>query len=163
MATAVQSIFKQIYERIEQLMRTEFGEKLDIQKEYPSDDNMKKLPALFIEMTSLDREPEPMTGEVELRSRWELRLVLSGKQADAQFICRDAIARIAAILNDRVLSPDKQRVMPARFIGANDDNFDLKVSNVEAWAAEFEINIRVGEDSWTRWDFFEENLQTPLQ
>lgn len=158
---AVESIFKVIYERIESLMRKEFGEKLDIQSEYPSDENLKKLPALFIEMVSLDREPEPMTGEVELRSRWELRLVVSGKQPDARFVCRDAVARIAAVLHDKVLSPDKGRVMPARFTGANDDNFDLKVSLVESWVAEFEIVIRVGDDSWTKWEWYEENLQKP--
>jgi len=146
-------VFLGIYEKIEELCKEEFGSSLDIHREFISDENLEKLPALSIEMTNINPQQGSGTGEVYLSTRWEIRILVSSKQENYLTVTRDACARIATILHDRSLSKNS---MPAEFLGASDDNFDFKVKTFESWVSEFQIDLKVGEDLWQGdWDFLE--------
>lgn len=148
--------FGPIYDEIERRIRKEFGEKPEIQQDVPRFGEVKKLPAFFIEMADIDPLPDPGTGEIELKTRWEIRVLISPKQDRPKIVARNASARIGALFNEKVLV---EGCYPAEYQGASDDNFDLKVPLYESWVNNFEIKIRVGEDDWDTWEFYEENLE----
>lgn len=149
--------FGPIYDEIERRLRAEFGDKPDIQQDVPRFGEVKKLPAFFIEMVDIDPLPPPGTGEIELTTRWEIRILISPKQERPKIVARNASARLGTIFNDKVLVPDLCH--PATYQGASDDNFDLKVPLYESWVNNLEIKIRVGENDWDTWEFYQENLE----
>lgn len=155
------SIFLPIVEEMEKRIINAFAGKLAIVRGYPDDKNLTKVPALFIEMVSLD-DVEPIgTGESEMVSRWELRVVISKKQANALTVAMDAAATLGNLLADKVLAA---HAYEAKFLGATDDNFDRKVTDVESWMVELSIKVRVGSSDWDKFEFYEEYLHgIPLQ
>jgi hypothetical protein len=148
--------FGLLYTEIERRIRIEFGKTPDIIRGVPRFGEIKKLPAFFIEMVDLDPEGSTGTGEVEVMSRWEIRVLISAKQDQAEIMARNASARLATLFHDKVL--ESEFSYPMNYQGASDDNFDLKVRLYESWVNLFEIKLRLGEDAWGRWDFYEENL-----
>jgi hypothetical protein len=153
---ATTSLFKPIYEEMRSRLDKEFGEgRVAIHFDRPYQKNIKKLPAIYIEMSEIDPSKEPMTGEVEITTTWDIRILISPKQKDSKIVCRDACARIANRLNDAVLS---DYAFPCEFRGSSDDNFDFNVPTYESWVCEFGIKLRAGVDDWDTWEFYEENL-----
>jgi len=113
---------------------------------------LPQVPFIGIEAVSIDPARPPGTGEQELLSRWEIRLVISQQQPNPKIFARDAMTRIASLLDDQVLGP---QCYPAKFTGAFDDNIDHYIPN-ESWVAEFEIIFRCGKDNWEKWEFYPE-------
>ncbi|MFK7827916.1 MAG: hypothetical protein AB8G05_27455 [Oligoflexales bacterium] len=149
-------IFKPIYEEIKRRIEREFGEKLEVKTEYPRSKEIKKLPVCFVEMTDISPGTDPGTGQVELNTRWEIRVLLSAKQENVKVAVRDVSARIGAMFHSKVLAPF---AFPAKYLGSSDDHFDFKVKDIESWVSELQIVIRVGENNWGKWEFFPENLE----
>lgn len=146
-------VFGPIYEKIKSLIAADF-ETMAIHTEYPVDGDIERLPACFIEMTDIAPGESPGTGEVELITRWTIRILVSLKQRDHKIAVRNASARIASLLDNKCLA---KYAFPAVYVGSQDDNFDHKVPQYDAWVSEFEVKIRVGENDWGKWEFYQEN------
>lgn len=102
-------------------------------------------PAVFLEVSSLDREDDPGTGEVAMSVRVDCYVVVSFKTHKAKAVVRDLSSDLAVHLHgNRFGMP----VAPSQLIGCYPDGFGDDQEQFETWRVEFDQVVHLGQNVW---------------
>ena len=146
----MREVFQNLYDEIESRLRANFG-KIYVHQEDPRQkDALNKLPAFLIEMTDISPIKPTGTGEIEVLTRWNIRLVIQTDNAEDRIKARAACALIAGIFSEKILV---KNTYPVRYLGSHDDNFGF-VAELESWVSEFDIGMVIGHDQYEDWDMY---------
>ncbi len=137
-----------IYEGIAEDIRSLY-DGLDVLSEHPRDKEGYKAKSAIIECVDLEATGQPGTGELQLETRWEVRLILNAytqKGEPLGIAARVMCMELGQKIHNRVYS---RQSFPIQYERSYDENFDEKASNLEVWVSEFSAVIRFGKDEWS--------------
>lgn len=107
-------------------------------------------PACLVELFELEAsaENDPGTEQLAMMARFEARLVLGYREADAKIEARRLAAAVAQFVlrQNWGLGPSVDR---AAVLGCYPDDFDPRLDQYEVMRVEWEQLIRVGTDVWS--------------
>ena len=151
----MKKVFENLYDVFESRLKGVFGD-ITVFKETPRQkDAFKDTPAFVIEMSDIEPVKPTGTGEIEVLTRWIVRLVISPENEHERIQARAACAVIAGIFSEQILV---NNTYPARYLGSHDLNFGL-VAATEAWVSEFYIPMVIGENQYESWDLYPDVLR----
>lgn len=152
----MRKVFQSLYDEIEARLKANFGENIFVHQEIPRQkDALNQLPAFLIEMSDISPLKPTGTGEIEVLTRWNIRLVIGADDAKEKVSVRAACALIAGIFSEQILV---KQTYPVKYLGSHDDNFGF-VTDMESWVSEFDIGMVIGFDQFETWDLYPDILK----
>jgi len=105
-------------------------------------------PAAVLRLAELapDDAPEDGSGQLAVRCRWEVFLVLAGRTPGAARALHELAGAVAVLVQGNRFG---LAARPARFVLAEPDEFGPQWKGADVWRVEFEQVLPLGADVWT--------------
>ncbi|WP_438456581.1 hypothetical protein [Wolbachia endosymbiont of Kerria lacca] len=114
---------------------------------YPAIRKELLAPAVFVELSSLEKGSDPGTGELALRVRFEARIVIDSTIENAPIIVRTLAAEVAKVVNKSTWNV--KNVSPGEFISGGGDDFRPELDAYLVWLVEWFHEVHVGKSVWS--------------
>ncbi|WP_353278676.1 hypothetical protein [Wolbachia endosymbiont (group B) of Longitarsus flavicornis] len=124
---------------------------------YPSVRKELLAPAVFVELSSLEKGSDPGTGELALRVRFEARIVIDSTIENAPIIVRSLASEVAKVVNKNTWNVEN--VSPGEFISAEVDGFRPELDAYLVWMVEWVHTIHVGRSIWKEGKFMPHKIE----
>ncbi|WCR59621.1 MAG: hypothetical protein PG978_001069 [Wolbachia endosymbiont of Ctenocephalides felis wCfeF] len=108
-------------------------------------------PAVFVELSSLEKGHDPGTEELALKARFEARIVIDSTIENAAIIVRTLAAEVARVVNKNTWNV--KNVSPGEFISGGGDDFRPELDAYLVWLIEWVHTIHVGRSIWEEGKF----------
>ncbi|OAM02909.1 hypothetical protein [Wolbachia endosymbiont of Dactylopius coccus] len=124
---------------------------------YPSIRKELLAPAVFVELSSLEKGSDPGTGELALRVRFEARIVIDSTIENAPIIVRSLASEVAKVVNKNTWNVEN--VSPGEFISGGGDDFRPELDAYLVWMVEWVHTIHVGRSIWKEGKFMPHKIE----
>ncbi|WP_143688964.1 hypothetical protein [Wolbachia endosymbiont of Laodelphax striatellus] len=124
---------------------------------YPSVRKELLAPAVFVELSSLEKGSDPGTGELALRVRFEARIVIDSTIENAPIIVRSLASEVAKVVNKNTWNV--KNVSPGEFISGGGDDFRPELDAYLVWMVEWVHTIHVGRSIWKEGKFMPHKIE----
>lgn len=114
----------------------------------PLDKEGYKAKTAIVECVDIEVTGQPGTGQLQVETRWEIRLILNANNERGEplgIAARVMCLELAQKIHNRSYS---RQSFPIQYERSYDENFDQKASNLEVWVSEYSAVIRVGANDW---------------
>ncbi len=101
---------------------------------YPTIRKELLAPAVFVELSSLEKGHDPGTEELALKARFEARIVIDSTIENAAIIVRTLAAEVARVVNKNTWNV--KNVSPGEFISGGGDDFRPELDAYLVWLIE---------------------------
>ncbi|WP_264735713.1 MULTISPECIES: hypothetical protein [unclassified Wolbachia] len=118
---------------------------------YPTIRKELLAPAVFVELSSLEKGHDPGTEELALKARFEARIVIDSTIENAAIIVRTLAAEVARVVNKNTWNV--KNVSPGEFISGGGDDFRPELDAYLVWLIEWVHTIHVGRSIWEEGKF----------
>ncbi|MFT4314835.1 MAG: hypothetical protein AB3P11_07225 [Wolbachia pipientis] len=113
---------------------------------YPSIRKELVAPAVFVELSSLEKGDDPGTEELALKARFEARIVVDSTVENASIIVRSLATEVAKVVNKNTWNVEN--VSPGEFISGGGDDFRPELDAYLVWLIEWVHYLHVGKSIW---------------
>ncbi|AZU37627.1 hypothetical protein BBB02_03750 [Wolbachia endosymbiont of Bemisia tabaci] len=114
---------------------------------YPSIRKELLAPAVFVELSSLEKGNDPGTEELALKARFEARIVVDGTVEDSSLVVRSLAAEVARVVNKNTWNVEN--IFPAEFLSAEIEGFMPELDAYLVWVVDWVHEIHIGESVWS--------------
>ncbi|MCJ7455099.1 MAG: hypothetical protein MUP48_06725 [Wolbachia endosymbiont of Homalodisca vitripennis] len=115
---------------------------------YPSIRKELVAPAVFVELSSLEKGDDPGTEELALKARFEARVVVDSTVENASIIVRSLATEVARVVDKNTWNV--KNVSPGEFISAEIDGFRPELDAYLVWMVEWVHYLHLGESVWLK-------------
>lgn len=114
---------------------------------YPKLREAVKVPAIFVDMASLEPGDDPGTDEIAYIARFEARIIVGAvdDQANAPLRVRELAAEVGRIIHKNSFGLP---VKPAALVSIGNDGFSPDLDAYDVWMVEWEQEFHIGESVW---------------
>jgi hypothetical protein len=140
---AIFSIYKGLSEDIKAVYPS-----LEVLTEPPRDKEGYKAGTVIVECVDIESTRQPGTGELQVETRWEVRIILHSHNDRGEplgIAARIMCLELGHKIHNRVYS---RQSFPINYERSYDENFDGKASNLEVWVSEYSCVVRFGKNEW---------------
>ncbi|WP_341813331.1 hypothetical protein [Wolbachia endosymbiont (group B) of Germaria angustata] len=124
---------------------------------YPSIRKELLAPAVFVELSSLEKGDDPGTEELALKARFEARIVIDSTVENASIIVRSLATEVARVVNKNTWNV--KNVSPGEFISGGGDDFRPELDAYLVWMVEWVHTIHVGRSIWKEGKFMPHKIE----
>ncbi|MGL9762095.1 MAG: hypothetical protein ACR5LB_08025 [Wolbachia sp.] len=124
---------------------------------YPSIRKELLAPAVFVELSSLEKGDDPGTEELALKARFEARIVIDSTVENAPILVRTLAAEVARVVNKNTWN--MKNVSPGEFISGGGDDFRPELDAYLVWLIEWVHTIHVGRSIWEEGKFMPHKIE----
>ncbi|WP_419214821.1 hypothetical protein [Wolbachia endosymbiont of Rhagoletis cingulata] len=124
---------------------------------YPSIRKELVAPAVFVELSSLEKGDDPGTEELALKARFEARIVIDSTVENAPILVRTLAAEVARVVNKNTWN--MKNVSPGEFISGGGDDFRPELDAYLVWMVEWVHTIHVGRSIWEEGKFVPHKIE----
>ena len=116
--------------------------------DYREDRKRLPLPAVLVELADLEAVPEedPGTGQLAIRARFEARVIIGFRAANAEREIRKLSGALGAFVHHNRWG---QKIGPAEVLAIGPDSFDPDLDQYVVWAVEWQQIVHLGQTAWT--------------
>lgn len=113
---------------------------------YPSIKKELVAPAVFVELSSLEKGDDPGTEELALKARFEARIVIDSTVENASIIVRSLATEVARVVNKNTWN--MKNVSPGEFISGGGDDFRPELDAYLVWMVDWSHQLHLGKSVW---------------
>ncbi|WP_419198859.1 hypothetical protein ACJZL3_01865 [Wolbachia endosymbiont of Rhagoletis cingulata] len=124
---------------------------------YPAIRKELLAPAVFVELSSLEKGDDPGTEELALKARFEARIVVDSTVENASIIVRSLATEVAKVVNKNTWNVEN--VSPGEFISGGGDDFRPELDAYLVWMVEWVHTIHVGRSIWEEGKFMPHKIE----
>ncbi|PBQ25203.1 MULTISPECIES: hypothetical protein [Wolbachia] len=124
---------------------------------YPAIRKELLAPAVFVELSSLEKGHDPGTEELALKARFEARIVIDSTIENASIMVRTLAAEVARVVNKNTWNV--KNVSPGEFISGGGDDFRPELDAYLVWMVEWVHTIHVGRSIWKEGKFMPHKIE----
>lgn len=137
------SIITDLHQAIKKTLRAEMKGIRTISS-YPTLRNPVRVPAIFVDLASLEPGSDPGTEQLALIARMEARVVVSSNRPHPLKV-RELAAEVARVIHQQTFGLE---VTPAKILSINSDGFSPEMVAYDVWLVEWEHELHLGESVW---------------
>lgn len=111
---------------------------------YPKLQTTISVPALFVDLVSLEPGTDPGTDQLALIARFEARAIVNSADNGPMKV-RELAVEVARIINQKQFG---MKVSCAKIVGIGPDSFSPELDAYDVWLVEWEHEFHVGDSIW---------------
>lgn len=111
---------------------------------YPKLRTSVAVPAVFVDLASIEPGDDLGTGQLSLIARFEARVIVADKEG-SELQVRELAAEVARIIHCNNFG---LQTTPAKLVGLSSDGFSPELDAYDVWVVEWEHEFQLGESIW---------------